>query len=80
MSHTWSINRKVRKTHKCWGCCGDIPIGSVVKFTTTIDNGFCSAYWCDTCQTVIDGLESWQKEDGFSYGGIKDGWPEAYEK
>ena len=80
MSHTWSSKRKVRKAHKCWGCCSDIPAGSVVEFSTTVDDGFSSAYWCATCQAVIDDLEYWQREDGFAYGDIKDGWPEAWEE
>lgn len=80
MSHTWVTKRKTRKPHKCWGCCEDIPVGSLIEFTVSVDGSFCSAYWCDVCSNVMDTLDYWEKQDGFAYGDIKNIFNEEWEK
>lgn len=80
MSHTWVEKRKTRKPHKCWGCCKDIPIGSVVEFTVTVDGSFCKAYWCDVCCAVMDELDYCDKQDGFAFGDIKNFYPEMWDE
>lgn len=80
MSHTWSSKRKVRKAHKCWGCCSDILAGSVVEYSVTVDDSFCAAYWCNICEAVMGDLEYYDKQDGFAYGDIKEYYPEAWEE
>ena len=43
------------------------------------DGDFYHCYWCETCTKVLDGLEDWQKEDGFAMGDIIESFKEEYE-
>jgi len=80
MSHTWESKRKVRKAHKCWGCCSIIPAGSTVVYTVTVDGEFMSAYWCNICETVMQDIDNDDKLDGFDYGAIKEYYPEYWQR
>ena len=63
---------KTRKPHKCWGCTVDLAVGSYVWASTSVDEGFiATVYWCSGCGEVIREMAAWEKEDGFSFGELK---------
>ena len=59
---------KTRKKHNCWGCTKKINIGETVRMTLCVDVIIQRAWWCEDCIELMDSLEEWQKEDGFTYG------------
>ena len=63
--------------HNCWGCGNPIPIGERVEHTTCIDMGILSMYWCGICSEFMGTLDSYDTENGFCYGELKemDGYP-----
>ena len=62
-----------RKPHNCWGCTKELPAGSEMVYSTSVDQGeFTSAYWCDDCEEVLKDLEYWQLEDGFAFGELRE--------
>ena len=79
-------NRKViiRKPHNCWGCRREFPKGTELTYVKLVDaGGFSSCYWCPVCESVLDGLQAWEKEDGFAYGEVIDeyeNWHEVAER
>lgn len=80
MDQTWVKKVKTRKPHKCWGCGEMIEAGSRVEYVTNVDAGqFMHSYWCNVCQKVVDGLEYWEREDGFGFTDIKNNYPEQWE-
>lgn len=64
---------KTRKSHKCWGCTEDIPIGSTVLLITSVDDGqIASVYWCNVCEGFLNTLNSYDKQDGFLFGELSE--------
>jgi hypothetical protein len=65
---------KTRKPHKCWGCTKEIPIGTEVARSTSVDGDrISSVYWCNTCVKYMDEhLDSWDMQDGFEYGVLRE--------
>ena len=60
---------KTKKPHHCWGCAKEFPTGTELLKSVSVDQGeFSSSYWCKACEEIMDDLEDWQKEDGFTYG------------
>jgi len=69
---------KTRKSHHCWGCRSNIPIGSKVRYVKTADNGvILSAYWCGVCEAIIAELDD---TDDFNYGDIIDNMPDEWQE
>jgi hypothetical protein len=72
---------KTRKPHNCWGCCKEIPVGSIVSRTTTFDNGTAmTAYWCPVCDAVMVIVGDDWGDQGYAYGDIIDNEKELYEE
>jgi hypothetical protein len=71
---------KTRTEHQCWGCAKTFPAGSTMWSVAGIDGDFYRCYWCETCTKVLDGLEYWQKEDGFAMGDIIESYKEEYDR
>jgi len=71
---------KIRKVQSCWGCCRKFNPGTRLLKIESVDNGeFSRAYWCDTCQQIINNMESVDCDAGFSEGEIIDGDFEYWE-
>lgn len=65
----------VRKEHKCWCCCGTIPIGRKVQFQKVFDAGeVWSFYYCEICAALISTIRKfWDTfPDGISEGEFTD--------
>ena len=60
---------KTRKPHKCWGCTEDIPVGTTAVVAVSKEDGeITSSYWCDRCDTFMNNLDSFDRQDGFLFG------------
>jgi hypothetical protein len=69
-----------RNPHVCHGCSRSFPKGTKMKSTTTVDDILMSAYWCETCIDVYNGMDDYLKEDGIAQGDLIDNYPERYAK
>jgi hypothetical protein len=52
MGDTEFSNRIVttRKPHRCFGCCGEIPVGAKASYSTGVYDGyFFASYFCSAC-------------------------------
>jgi len=62
--------RKIRKTHHCWGCTREYPIGTDMNYVVSVDGRrICGVYWCDICDKFMQ--DNWREMDldyGFDYG------------
>lgn len=46
---------KIRKPRICWGCGDTVPVGRVMKYVVSVDDGdFGTTYWCDLCDAYIN--------------------------
>ena len=64
---------KTRKSHNCWGCMGEIPPGTEIQTVTSKDGGvIATVYWGDRCQSFMDTLDSYDRQDGFAYGELSE--------
>jgi len=60
---------KTRKSHQCWGCTKEIPIGIEVDRTINIDgNSIGTAYWCPQCAVLWGKLSMEDQSDVFTFG------------
>jgi hypothetical protein len=61
---------KTRKSHKCWGCAKEFPIGSTLLTLVEKDNGLINkSYWCSSCRIIINSdPESYV--DGVDFGDL----------
>ncbi len=72
---------KTRKEHQCFGCAKTYPAGSKMWSIAGIHDGdFWSGYWCLICTEVMDGLDYYEKEEGFELGQILEFYKEEYEE
>ena len=67
-------NVVTRKAHLCHGCAISYPAKTEMKYTTSVDGGeISSAYWCKTCDDVInDTYDYFDLQDGIKFGEVKD--------
>lgn len=66
---------KIRKPHKCWGCTKEYPIGTIMRKTTSVDNGkILDAYWCETCEKVIANFE-YPDDEPWGFGELLECYP-----
>lgn len=64
---------KIRKPHNCWGCAEEFQPSTEMTKSVAVDQGeFSSSYWCEDCETIMNNLEHWEKEDGIKYGEFND--------
>lgn len=72
---------KVRKAHICHGCAKSYEKGEVMRYTTSVDAGeINSAYWCQTCDKLIDSTyDYFELQDGIEFGSVREGDIEAWE-
>lgn len=60
-----------RKEHNCWGCTVKYPAGTKMEYSVSKDSGVIQGtYWCQGCQSFMNKLNSYDCQDGFSYGEI----------
>jgi hypothetical protein len=42
-----------------------------MRYVTSADGGeISSVYWCKDCRDFMEGLDSWEQEEGFGYGDL----------
>lgn len=72
---------KTRKPHRCWGCANLYESGTKMRYTTSVDAGeISSAYWCKTCDKLIDQTyDYFDLQDGIDIGSVRDGDVQAWE-
>lgn len=65
---------KTRKSHLCQGCANMYEAGTKMLYTTSVDSGeFSTAYWCATCDCIIDKhYDYFDLQDGISFGEIRE--------
>lgn len=65
---------KTRKAHVCHGCAKSYPPKTEMRYVTSKDGGnIDSAYWCKTCDEVIDKTMDYvDLENGIGFGDIRD--------
>ncbi len=64
---------KIRKPHNCWGCTTLVEPPTRMEVSVSVDGGkIMSAYWCDLCQDKMDKMDSYDRQDGFCYGVLRD--------
>jgi hypothetical protein len=70
---------KTRKSHVCHGCGHSYPAKTEMRYVTSKDGGVInSAYWCKTCNEVIEKIYDYvDLENGIGFGEIKD-WDIPY--
>lgn len=63
-----------RKPHVCHGCIELYPPKTKMRYTTSVDGGIVvSAYWCQTCDEVIEKTyDYFDLQDGIGLGEVKD--------
>ncbi len=63
-----------RKSHQCHGCGHSYPAKSEMRYTTSVDGGdMSSAYWCKTCDEVINkNYDYVDLQNGIGFGEVKD--------
>jgi hypothetical protein len=66
---------KTRKPHLCWGCTKKFPLGSRMTAVTVADDVICTFYWCDECQTILDSLPMFEREEGWDEGQLREMYP-----
>ena len=86
MDHLRSKHVKTKKPHQCHGCAEIYPAGSKMEYVVHADQReILTSYWCETCETVIAGWESWQYDsgDGIGLGELKEcdeSWKDIHEE
>ncbi|WP_342532663.1 hypothetical protein MHB40_14515 [Lysinibacillus sp. FSL K6-0057] len=70
-----------RKPHLCHGCAKSYGSGTKMRYTTSVDEGeITSAYWCKTCEVLIDKTyDYFDLQDGIEFGSVRDGDVQAWE-
>lgn len=65
---------KTRKSHVCHGCATSYPPQTEMRYVTSKDGGdIVSAYWCKTCDEVIEKTYDYiDLENGIGFGEVKD--------
>lgn len=65
---------KTRKCHLCHGCGKSYDKGTKMRYTTSVDAGdISSAYWCKTCDIVIDTVyDYFDLQDGIGFCEVRD--------
>lgn len=65
---------KIRKPHKCWGCCDQKEPGTKMNVVVSTDGGKAiSCYWCEVCQAYWDLMDDDYGSDGVAFGCMQDG-------
>ena len=63
---------KIRKPHNCWGCTTLYEPPAEMEVSVSVDGGtIMSAYWCESCQEIMDNMDSFDLQDGFDYGELR---------
>jgi hypothetical protein len=65
---------KTRKAHVCHGCAHSYPPKTEMRYVTSVDGGdISSAYWCKSCEEVIDKTYDYHDlQNGIGFGEVKD--------
>jgi len=64
---------KIRKPHNCWGCTTLFEPPTVMECSVSTEGTqIMSAYWCKTCQGILDTMSYYDTQAGFCYGDLKE--------